>query len=460
MFKVITKEMRTLQALLVLAAPMIVSQGAFAVMIFCDRYFLSQVSPTHMAAALGGGVAVFFCQSLFIGVLAYGNAIVAHNFGAGDFHKCSKVMTQAALLSLISLPILMLIGYFVADLFAAMGHAKEQLVLEKQYFFALLLMSPLQLLKVSIASYFAGISRTKVVMAADTLGVLMNIPLSYGFVFGVWGLPELGILGAALGTAISMAFSLAVYALFYFHPEHRRQFAVADSWGIDRGILRRYLRLGLPSGIETFLNVAAFNLFLLMFQSYGVVEGASSAIVLNWDIMSFVPMMGLSIAIVSMVGRSVGAGNVDGINQVIRSGFMLSISYSVVLGLLYLIFRHELVAIFVIEGPEAEQIKVMAGHMMLGLVSYTVADAIILVSGGVLRGIGDTRWMMVVSVSLHWLMLLAQVVVIRILEWGPQASWNLFVMMIVTTAVVYLWRLSQRRWQDKEVMSGMLAKHA
>ena len=74
----------TLRELLVLAYPMVVSQGAFALMIFTDRYFMSLISPTHMAASLGGGVASYFCMSLFIGVLSYANALVAQYFGAGE----------------------------------------------------------------------------------------------------------------------------------------------------------------------------------------------------------------------------------------------------------------------------------------------------------------------------------------------------------------------------------------
>jgi Na+-driven multidrug efflux pump len=66
---------------------------------------------------------------------------------------------------------------------------------------------------------------------------------------------------------------------------------VLQSFRFDRGILRRYLRLGTPSGLDNFMNTATFNLFLLMFQSYGVVQGASMAIVFNWDMLSFIPMI-------------------------------------------------------------------------------------------------------------------------------------------------------------------------
>ncbi len=75
MNRIIKIEKHTLSELMMIAYPMVVSQGAFAVMIFTDRYFMSLVSPTHMAASLGGGVASFFCMSLFIGVLSYAETL-------------------------------------------------------------------------------------------------------------------------------------------------------------------------------------------------------------------------------------------------------------------------------------------------------------------------------------------------------------------------------------------------
>ena len=119
----------TLKELLRLAYPMIISQGAFAVMIFTDRYFMSLVSPTHMGASLAGGVASFFCMSLFIGVLSYGNALTAQYFGRKQFDKCSRVVTQGLLLTLFFAPLLVAIGYLSLGSFEFMGHAPEQVVL-------------------------------------------------------------------------------------------------------------------------------------------------------------------------------------------------------------------------------------------------------------------------------------------------------------------------------------------
>lgn len=447
----------TLKELLTLAYPMVISQGAFAVMIFTDRYFMSLVSPTHMGASLGGGVASFFCMSLFIGVLSYGNALTAQYFGREQYDKCSRVVTQGLLLTLCFAPLLVAIGYLSLGSFAFMGHAPEQVVLEQQYFIILIWGASFSLAKTCIASYFSGIGRTYIVMIADTAGVAINIPLTWVLIFGFGDIPALGIAGAAYGTIISTLISLLIFCYFYLERRHATSFMVKQSFHLDRGILRRFVRLGFPSGIEMFLNVAAFNLFLLMFQSYGIAESASAAIVFNWDIVSYVPMIGLNVAIISLIGRYIGAGDTRHMSQVIRISFILGLGYSSVLGLLFYFGREPLVAIFLANGSSGE-IQTLASFMMIGLATYVMADATILIAGGVLRGAGDTRWLMWASVLIHWLMLLVQYFVIKVWALGPKVSWVVFVAMILMTAVMYLLRMASSRWRTPEAFARVMSE--
>ncbi|MEH6583586.1 MAG: MATE family efflux transporter [Halioglobus sp.] len=450
--------MTTLRELLRLSLPMVVSQGAFAVMIFTDRWFMSQIDATHIAAALGGGIAAFFSFSLFMGVITYANALVAQYYGAGDWSKCPKVVTQGLIMAMCCIPLLALGAYFVGGLFAQMGHDPAQVALEKVYFYVLMSGSFFTLVKACIACYFSGIGRTKVVMISDLLGVFLNIPLTWALVFGKLGLPEMGIAGAAVSTVVASIFSIFLFVYFYFARENREQFHVLSSFHFDWRITRRYLRLGTPSGLESFMNTATFNLFLLMFQSYGVVQGAAMAIVFNWDMLSFVPMIGLNIGVMSLIGRFVGAGDMARANQVISSGFIAALGYSGLLAVLFLVFRHELVAVFETPGQDFLEIATLAGQMMIGLSTYMVADAVILISGGALRGAGDTRWIMITSVTVHLLMLIAQYFIIMVYDFGPMVSWWTFVAMLITLAAIYLWRLLGGVWRHPERLARVLAE--
>lgn len=440
----------TLFELARIALPMVVSQGTFAVMIFTDRYFMSQIDSVHMAAALGGGVAAFFSFCFFTGLLSYANALTAQYLGAGELGKCSKVVTQGIVITVMCSPALVLITYLVSGIFENVGHDSAQVELEKTYYTILMLGVIVTLTKTCLSSYFAGIGRTRVVMICDVCGLVLNVPLCYVMVFGKLGLPELGIVGAGISTIIASFFACLLFFLFYFEREHRVKFFVMNSFHIDWGVLRRFWRLGFPSGLELFLNVAAFNLFLLMFQGYGVVEGASAAIVFNWDLLSFVPMIGLNIGVISLIGRFVGANDMARTDEVMSAAFFLGIFYSAILAILYISFRFPLVEVFSPPEGDFSEIRSLSAFMMIGLSSYVMADAIIIISGGVLRGAGDTRWLMYTSVGLHWAMLIAQYYVILVWQFGPQVSWLTFCAMIFAIAIVYVWRLQSGVWRDPE----------
>jgi MATE family multidrug resistance protein len=450
-------ERTTFKELLRLSLPMVISQGAFAVMVFTDRLFMSSLDAVHIAATLGGGVASFFCISLFVGIISYANALVAQYFGAGQFEKCTRVVTQGALMVLMSLPILAVLAYFVGDLFSAMGHDPRQVELERIYYYVLMGGCFFTLLKICIASYFSGIGRTQVVMVCDVAGMLLNVPLSYALIFGKLGLPQMGIAGAALGTVVASFFALLLFILFYFGKQHREYFSVPSSFRFDKKILSRYLRLGVPSGLELFMNVATFNLFLLMFQSYGVAQGAAMAIVFNWDMLSFVPMIGLNIGVTSLIGRFVGAYDMTRANQVIAAGFAVAIAYSSVLALIFINYRVELVNVFETPTGDFSEIAELANFMMIGLSTYVIADAVILIAGGALRGAGDTRWLMVVSTTLHLVMLVAQYFIIMVYELGPRVSWWAFVVMILMLGSVYLYRLLGGVWRHPERIAKVMA---
>ena len=207
-----------------------------------------------------------------------------------------------------------------------------------------------------------------------------------------------------------------------------------------------------------FLNVAAFNLFLLMFQSYGIAEAASAAIVFNWDIISFVPMLGLNVAIISLIGRYLGAGDTERMREVMSAGFMLGIGYSFLLAIAFFVWREPLVSVFLDDTAQHTEILILSKFMMIGLATYVMADALLIISGGVLRGAGDTKWLMWTSILIHWFMLLVQYFVIKVWDLGSRVSWIVFVFMVLATAIIYMMRLYGENWRTEEALARVMAE--
>ena len=198
------------------------------------------------------------------------------------------------------------------------------------------------------------------------------------------------------------------------------------------------------------MNVVTFNLFLLMFQTYGVNEGAAMAIVFNWDLLSFISMVGLHIALMSLSGRMVGSRRYADLNKVILSGLGIALLVTTIVAVLFAVFRYELVSVFDTGDASFGEIRELAVLMMVGLALYVVADGLNLAASGVLRGAGDTRWLMMMSVSLHWLMLIAQILIIKVWQLGPMVSWWAFVSMLMCLATTYLYRLKWGPWRNPE----------
>jgi MATE family multidrug resistance protein len=96
--------------------------------------------------------------------------------------------------------------------------------------------------------------------------------------------------------------------------------------------------------------------------------------------------------------------------------------------------------------------------MMIGLSFYVLLEGVLQVAAGVLRGAGDTHWCMRASVALHWLMLVLQYIVIKVLNLGPRVSWLLFVGMITCIVLAFLWRLRSNRWRTAERLQAVMAE--
>ncbi len=158
----------------------------------------------------------------------------------------------------------------------------------------------------------------------------------------------------------------------------------------------------------------------------------------------------------SLIGRFVGAGDMQRANQVIASGLLLALGYSGTLAVLFLAFRFELIDLFATGDAYFAEIRALAGLMMFGLVTYMLADAVILIAGGTLRGAGDTRWVMLVSTSLHLLMLAAQFFVIRVWQAEALVAWWVFVAMLLCIAASYLARLFGGRWRQPERLARVM----
>ncbi len=435
---------------------MVVSQACETLMMVTDRFFLSKLGPEYLSASMGGGLTSFMFATFFMGLTGYSNALVAQHLGAGQRRRCGLVTAQALIVALAAFPLMVLCIPAGRALFQAGGVAPEQLGPQETFFKILMWGSFLGIARNALSSFFSGIGRTRVVMFSAAIALVVNAAASYVLIFGRLGLPAMGIRGAAIGALTGSASGLCVLAARYFSRSIRREFGVIEGLRFDRGLMTKLLRLGSPSGLEFFLNIVAFNLLVMNFHSYGVEVAAAVTIAFNWDLVSFIPLIGVGIGVTSLVGRYMGAGDPDTAERAAISGLKAAAAYTSLTFLVFFILPGPLVGLYrPAGGVEAfGSIAPLAAFMVRLVAVYVFADAVGIVFGGALRGAGDTFWTMVISVSGHWLMTFASAALIRGMRVGPRAAWCAMVAVVLGLGLVLYLRFRSGRWRLLRVVGG------
>jgi MATE family multidrug resistance protein len=443
-----------MQELLAVALPMVVSNSCETLMMFTNRVFLSWVRPEYMSAAMGGGLTAFMFMTFFIGLTGYSTALVAQHLGAGQPRRCPAVAGQALLISLLAYPLLLLCLPLGHRMFAAAHLAPQQLGPQREYFNILMYGSVIGLLRTSLSGFFSGLGRTRVVMAATGLAMSVSVVVSYVLVFGHLGFPAMGVRGAALATVTGSFAGLVALAVAYFGPANRREFGVIAGLRPDPALLRRLLRFGAPSGLEFFLNILAFNFLVQTFHSYGVAEAAAMTIAFSWDMVSFVPLLGVNIGVISLVGRYMGARDPDTAHRATLSGLKMALAYSICTFALFGLFPQPLVEIFRSRQEVAafDEVRPLAVFMVRLVALYVMADAVGIVFGGALRGAGDTFRTMLLTVSGHWALALAGLVLVRVVHASPRLTWSVVVVLVMSLGAVLYLRYRTGRWRTIRVV--------
>jgi MATE family multidrug resistance protein len=437
-----------------ISLPMVVSHACETVMVFTDRLFLARLKPELMNAVMGGGLASFMMTSFFIGLVGFTTALVAQHLGAGRKKDCGLVLTQALIFSCCAYPIILLFRPLVCWLFAFMGVGQEQLVPQISYFNILIYGSIISLVRISLSGFFSGTGRTKIVMIAAFTAMFTNVGLDYVFIFGKCGFPPMGIQGAAYATIIGGVVGLFILFTAYFNQGNRKEYSIEGSFHFDRMLAGKLLRFGYPTGIEMCLNIVAFNAMVMMFHSLGPAAATAATLVLNWDFVSFVPLIGIEIGVTSLVGRYMGARYPEKAHRSVISGLKLGMIYSAFVFVFFAGFPGMLVNVFrpsAISAVFSAAVPMAVFMVRLSSV-YVLVETMLCVFIGALRGAGDTFWAMRMSVILHWLMVVVLVLILRIFHLSPEVGWAAMVFFFLVFSAVVFMRYREGKWRHIRIV--------
>ena len=443
--------------LLVLSLPMIISMACDGIMVFTDRLFLARVDSVQMNAVLGGGIALEVLLFFFIGLTGYSTALVAQYYGAAEKQNAPKATFQAMLIALLAWPIILLLKPVVISFFYLMHIPLSQVGYQIQYLNILAWCSVFGLLRHVLSCYFSGIGHTRVVMNATLAALLVNIVLDYILIFGKLGLEPMGIRGAGIATVSGEAAAMLMLFYAYLRRNNRFEFGVLKSFRFNWPVMRTLLYYGSPAGLEMFLNFMAFACMVGLFQGQGEVAATASTIMFNWDMVSFIPLIGIEIGVTSLVGRYMGAGRTVLAEHAAYSGIKIGVFYSAAILLLFVSIPVQLVHVFHPDTPTAiyTQVVPIAVSMIRIAALYVLAEAVTVALVGALRGAGDTYFTMFASISVHWLFVPILYLSLNVFHLSVPLSWFFLILLFFVFCTVLILRFRGGKWKKIKVIESV-----
>ncbi len=355
-------ETRPIVELLRLAGPTVAQMASFTVMQFLDTWMLHHVGDGIIAPTAGAnsGILAFAVISLGMGVLWVVNTLVSQSYGRREDAACGQFMWQgiwfSVLLSTIVLPLLPLAPRF----FLALGHEPQLAAAEAVYLQIVVGCSIFKLTQTAIAQLLLAIDRAIYVMMATVLAVSVNAVAAWILIFGHFGVPAMGIVGAAWAQNIGVAVEMLLCAIFALHPAVRTRFDVFD-WKPRLVQMRTLLKVGIPSGAQVFSEVLCWAAWgNVIMGLFGTKAMAGTNFVFRYMAVSFLPAFGIGTAVTAFVGRYIGRGRPDIAMRRAHLGFAVAVVYMLACAVLFVVFRRALIGVFAVDAE-----VVGLGSMML-----------------------------------------------------------------------------------------------
>lgn len=441
-----------------LSLPIIITMASYTLMATLDIVMVGQHGEDELAAVGPANGIFFLVASLMMGTLAIINSFVAQSSGRGEPLEAPKYAWQGVYISVIWGVVALLLSPLSPRLFAWAGHPMKIQENELLYFQTLVHRILPMGIWMSISAFYQSTKNPKIPMIVGITGNLVNLAGNYVLIFGKYGFPEWGIRGAAVATVIAQYFQAALMLWLFFGAKNNAKYQSRSATAFSLEKILRIVRYGTPAGISWMLENASWALFVLkIVGTFGKTALAAHTAAMQVVHMSFMPIVGLNIGVQAIIGHHIGKKDFDGAARRTYSSMLLAMSFMMTMGAIFIIFRHDLIRLFLKNGMEnSNDIVQLGGLMLVYAAIFQVFDAIAIVSHGGLKGAGDTFFPMVVQIALSWLFFipLAQLFAVT-WGFGIPGAWFAMTIHFAVLAAIIFWRFRSNKWREINIFKKL-----
>ncbi|THB75161.1 MAG: MATE family efflux transporter [Desulfobulbaceae bacterium] len=454
--KYIRQDRHRYKKVIVVCFPLIIGMSATTVMEFTDRIFLSNYSIEAISAATPAGISAYLFMAFLGGIGSYCGVFIAQYFGSGQPQKIGSILWQGIYLCLFSwFGLFIAAEYLSTPLFAFIGHDVAVQELEAIYFRILCHGAVFHIAAQVFFAFFSGRGLTRPIMFISIIGMLVNIPLDYALIFGVGPIPELGIAGAGIATVASTILTVVLAGFLVFRGRNIENFQLFSDVRFKPRLFLRLLKFGVPGAMQFSLDILAFTIFILLVGRIGTIELAATNIVLSINAFAFMPSMGCSQGISMLVGQELGRKNPKEAGKMAFSAIYLLMGYILLIDLVFIFIPEPLINLFIpADGAADYQQVIETSQILMKIVAcYLFTDALYMAFTGVLKGAGDTRFIMYsVAVCSTFCFILPLLIGVEMMGMGIYYAWACVLFFIVSLFGVSAYRYRQGKWRSMLVI--------
>ncbi|MBR3902820.1 MAG: MATE family efflux transporter [Akkermansia sp.] len=439
-----------LKRLLVLMLPLYIANLMNMGMGVVDTIVAGQAGPEQLAGvALGSSVTVPIMVAVGA-VLTIIGPMVSRLRGAGCEGKVGLLLNNAKLLALILMFVEVVALLAAVQVFPLVSDDAVMVEVATDYLYFLVFCVPASVMLRCLQGHFEGYGHTRPAMLIAFVGLLMNIPLNFVFVFG-WGvIPAMGGAGTGLTTTLIHYLMMgAMLLLMVLYPRYRRNMVQMwanrpPEWRVVRDIFNK----GLPLGVASLCEMTFFCVITLVIAPLGALAVGAHQVAINVSAVLFMFPLSLSIATSIRSAYHVGARDKLRFDALLRTSITFMLAVILSLALLTICFRREIISLYTDELPIIE----LASGLLLICAVYQLSDALQALMSGLLRGCHDTQAITWVNMFSYWVIGFPLACILIRTDWivpamGPAGAWVSFVVSLTITAVLLSLRFLRVRKQ-------------
>lgn len=425
---------------LIIFLPIFTTQIALSAMSFFDTNMSGKFSPADLAGVAIGTSLWMPVQTGLSGILIVITPVVSHLLGSKRNDQIGYNVIQALYLGIaVSLVVIGAGALLLGPILNGMP-LEPRVAQVAFYFLCALAFGIIPLFGYTVLrSFMDALGQTRTTMFITLVSLPVNIFLNYLLIFGRWGFPQLGGVGAGVATACTYWLIFLISLFFVHRVEPFAQYGIFRQWTrVSFSKWKELLQIGVPIGFATFFETSIFAAVTLMMSRFDTTTIAAHQAALNFASTLYMLPVSICMALTILVGYEAGAGRLRDARQYSLLGIGGAIGLSLLTAIVLIVFGEQIAGVY----SNDREVIALTQHFLIYAIFFQISDAIATPTQGALRGYKDVNPALIITFIAYWIIgLPVGYLTATYTSLGAFGYWIGLIAGLAVGATALLWRL-------------------